>query len=152
MRSRPSESSGFYEQIFGVVNAKLVPFCGPFPAMDVKPDASGVYRTAGPLGPQADEMRVAIGTGRLLIVVPIRIDWAQGKLTLAPKCPESAASSSHAMCQYQMVDPNSVLQKPKDVTFVRLYSSPNENSGRPERVVVKPASKIDLSPIPRTLS
>ncbi|HYL64118.1 MAG TPA: hypothetical protein VE077_16005, partial [Candidatus Methylomirabilis sp.] len=44
MRSRPSESSGFYEQIFGVVNAKLVPFCGPFPEMDVKPDASGVYR------------------------------------------------------------------------------------------------------------
>jgi hypothetical protein len=144
VRSRPNESSGFYEQILGVVNTKLVPFCGPFPAMDVKPDASGVYRTAGPLGPQADEMRVAIGTGRLLIVVPIRIDWAQGKLTLAPKCPESAGSSSHAMCQYQMLDPNSVLQKPKDATFVRLYSSPNENSGKPERVIVKPASQIDL--------
>lgn len=144
MRSRPSKSSGFYEQIFGVVNARLVPFCGPFPEMDVEPDVSGVYRTAGPLGPQADEMRVIIGTGRVLIVVPIRIDWPQGKLTLAPKCPESAASSSHTMCQYQMLDPNSVLQRPKDVTFVRLYSSPNESSGRPERVVVKPASKIDL--------
>jgi hypothetical protein len=144
MRSRPSESSGFYEQIFGVVNGKLVPFCGPFPEMDLKPDDSGVYRTAGPLGPQADEMRVAIGTGRLLIVVPIRIDWTQGKLTLAPKCPELAASSSHAMCQYQMLDPNSILQKPKDVTFVRLYSSPNENSGKPERVIVKPASQIDF--------
>jgi len=54
LRSRPSQSSGFYEQILGVVNGKLVPFCGPFPAMDVKPDASGVYRTAGSLGPRAD--------------------------------------------------------------------------------------------------
>jgi hypothetical protein len=144
VRSRPSESSGFYEQIFGVAKGKLVPFCGPFPAMDVKPDASGVYRTMGPLGPQADEISVAMGTGRLVIAIPIRLDWAQGKLTLAPQCPELAAGNAHAMCQYQMVDPKSFLQKPKSVTFVRLYSSPNENLGKPERVMVKPASQIDL--------
>lgn len=144
LRSRPSESSGFYEQIFGVVNAKLVPFCGPFPEMDAKPDASGVYRTAGPFGPQADEISVKMRTGRFVIAIPIRLDWAQGKLTLAPQCPELAAGNAHAMCQYQMVDPKSLLQKPKSVTFVRLYSSPNENSGRPERVIVKPASQIDL--------
>lgn len=144
LRSRPSESSGFYEQIFGVVNGKLVPFCGPFPAMDLKPDAGGVYRTVRPLGLQADEIPVMMGTGRFVIAIRIRLDWAQGKLTLAPQCPESAAGSPHAMCQYQMVDPKSYLQKPKSVTFVRLYSSPNENSGKPERVVVKPDSQIDL--------
>lgn len=144
MRSRPSESSGFYEQIFGVVHDKLVPFCGPFSAMDVKPDASGVYRTVGPLGPQADEISVMMGTGRFVIAIPIRLDWAKGKLTLAPQCPELAAGNAHAMCPYQMVDPKSSLQKPKSVTFVRLYSSPNENSGKPERVIVKPASQIDL--------
>jgi hypothetical protein len=144
VRSRPNESSGFYEQVFGVVNGKLVPFCGPFPAMDVKPDASGVYRTTGPLGPQADEILVTIGTGRFVIAIPIRLDWAQGRLTLAPQCPELEAGNAHAMCQYQMVDPKSFLQKPKSVTFVRLYSSPNENSGKPERVIVKPASQIDL--------
>jgi hypothetical protein len=144
LRSRPNESSGFYEQIFGVVNGKLVPFCGPFPAMQVKPDASGVYRTVGALGPQADEIPVTMGTGRFVIAIPIRLDWVQGKLTLAPQCPELAAGNAHAMCQYHMVDPKSFLQKPKSVTFVRLYSSPNENSGKPERVIVKPASQIDL--------
>jgi hypothetical protein len=144
VRSRPSESSGFYGQIFGVLNGKLVPFCGPFPAMDVKPDAGGVYRTAGPLGPQSDEIPVTMGTGRFIIAIPIRLDWAQGKLTLAPQCPELAAGSTHAMCPYQMVNPKSFLQNPQSVTFVRLYSSPNENSGKPERVVVKPASQIDL--------
>ena len=144
VRSRPSESSGFYDQIFGVVNGKLVPFCGPFPAMDVKPDARGMYRTVGPLGPQADEIPVTMGTGRFVIAIPIRLDWAQGKLALAPQCPELAAGSAHAMCQYQMVDPKSFLQKPKSVTFVRLYSSPNENSGKPERVIVKLASQIDV--------
>jgi hypothetical protein len=144
VRSRPSESSGFYEQIFGVVNGKLMPFCGPFPAMDIKPDASGVYRTAGPLGPQANEIPVTVGTGRFVIAIPIRLDWAQGKLSLAAQCPESAAGNAHAMCQYQMVDPKSFLQKPKSVTFVRLYLSPNENSGKAERVIVKPASQIDL--------
>jgi hypothetical protein len=144
VRYRPNESSGFYEQVFGVVNGKLKPFCGPFPAMDVKPDASGVYRTERPLGPQADEIPVMMGTGRFVIAIPIRLDWAQGKLTLGPQCPELAAGNAHAMCQYQMVDPKSFLQKPKSVTFVRLYSSPNENSGKPERVIVKPASQIDL--------
>lgn len=144
VRSRPSESSGFYEQIFGVVNGRLGPFSGPFPAMDVKPDASGVHRTAGPLGQQADEIPVTMGTGRFVIAIPIRLDWAQGKLTLAPQCPELAAGNAHAMCQYQMVDPKSFLQKPKSVTFVRLYSSPNENSGKPERLIVKPTSQIDL--------
>jgi hypothetical protein len=144
VRFRPNESSGFYEQIFGVVNGKFVPFCGPFPAMDVKPDASGVYRSVGPLGPQADEIPVMMGTGRFVIAIPIRLDWAEGKLTLAPQCPELAAGNAHAMCQYQMMDPKSFLQKPKSVTFVRLYSSPNENSGKPERVIVKPASQIDL--------
>ena len=144
VRSRPSELSGFYEQIFGLVNGNLVPFCGPFPAMDLKPDASGEYRTAGPLGPQADGIPVTMSTGRFVIAIPIRLDWAQGKLTLAPQCPELSAGKAHAMCQYQMVDPKSFLQKPKSVTFVRLYSSPNESSGKPERVLVKPASQIDL--------
>jgi len=144
VRSRPSQSSGFYEQIFGVVNGKLVPFCGPFPGMDVKPDASGVYRTVGPFGPQADEIPVTMGTGRFVIAIPIRLEWAQGKLTLAPQCPELAAGNLRAMCRYQMVDPKSFLKKPKSVTFVRLYSSPNENSGKPERVMVKPASQIEL--------
>lgn len=144
VRSRPSESSWFYEQIFGVVNGKLVPFCGPFPVMDLKPDPSGVYRTARALGPQADEIPVTMGTERFVIAIPIRLDWTQGKLTLAPQCPELEAGNAHAMCQYQMVDPKSFLQKPKSITFVRLYSSPNENSGKPERVIVKPASQIDL--------
>jgi len=144
LRSRPNESSAFYEQIFGVVNGKLVPFCGPFPAMDVKQDAGGVYLTAGPLGPQADEIRTTMGNGRFVIAVPIRLDWAQGKLTLSPQCPELAAGNAHVMCQYQMVDPKSFLQKPKSMTFVRLYLSPNEDSGKPERVIVKPAYQIDL--------
>jgi hypothetical protein len=112
--------------------------------MDVKPEASGVYRTARPIGAQADEIPASIGTGRFVIIVPIRIDWAQGKLDLAPECPERAAGGPHAMCQYQLLDPSSFLQKPKEVTFVRLYSNANESSGKPERVVVKPDSKIDL--------
>ena len=144
LRSRPSESSAFYEQIFGIVNGKLVPFCGPFPETDAKPDASGAYRTDGPLGPQADEARVSMGTGRFVMIIPVRIDWAQGKMSLAPQCPEMTAGTAHAMCQYQLLDPNSLLQKPKNVTFVRLYSHPDENAGKPERVVVKPTSKIEI--------
>jgi hypothetical protein len=48
------------------------------------------------------------------------------------------------MCQYHLRDPKESLQRPHEVTFVRLHSSPDENSGRPERVVVKLDSKIDF--------
>lgn len=144
VRSRPSESSGFYEQIFGVVNGKFVPFCGPFPGMEVKQDSGGDYRAEAALGPHADEIRVAMGTGRFVIAIPIRLDWSQGKLTLAPQCSEKAADRPHAMCQYQLLDANSFLHKPKDGTFVRLYLEPSESTGNPQRVVLNAASRIDL--------
>jgi hypothetical protein len=138
------ESKASYEQIFGVVNGQLVPFSGPFTATLIKRDTSGLYRTAGALGSQADELRIALGTGRFVMIVPIRLDWAQGKLTLGPQCAETAAGEAHATCQYQVYDPSGYLHRPKAVTFARLYSSPNENSGRPERVVVKPAAQIEI--------
>jgi len=138
------ESKAPYEQIFGFVNGKLVPFSGPFFATLEKPDASGVVRTEGALGSQADELRMALGTGRFVMIVPIRLDWAQGKLMLGPQCAETAAGGAHAPCQYQIYDPSAYLQRPKAVTFVRLYSTPDEKSGRAERVVVKPVSQIEF--------
>jgi hypothetical protein len=138
------ESKASYEQIFGVVNGRLVPFSGPFLETLEKPDANGVYRTTRASDSQADELRMALGTGRFVIIVPIRVDWTQGKLTLGPQCPETAAGGAHAMCEYQVQDPSDHLQKPKDITFARLYSSPEASLGRPERVVVKPASHIDI--------
>jgi hypothetical protein len=138
------ESKASYEQIFGFVNGKLVPFSGPFFATLEKPDASGVVRTEGALGSQADELRMALGTGRFVMIVPIRLDWAQGKLTLGPQCSETSAGGAHATCQYQIYDPSAYLQRPKAMTFVRLYSTPDEKSGRAERVVVKPVSQIEF--------
>lgn len=152
LRSTPNvDSSGgdpeldaSYSQVFGIVDGKLVPFSGPFPALLAKPDAGGVYRTVEAMGPKADELQLGFGTGRFVVVVPIRIDWAQGKLSLAPKCPGGGAGGPRALCEYQLLDPNSLLQRPKDLTWVRLYSNPDENSGPPERVVVKPASTIEI--------
>ena len=142
--SRPSDSSGFYQQIFGVVNGRLLPFCGPFPGMDVKADSSGDYRTAGMLGPHTDEIRVAMGTGRFVIAIPIGLDWSQGELTLAPQCSRKAAGSPHTVCRYDVLDGSSFLQKHEDTTFVRLYSQPSEDLENSQRVVVNPSSRIDL--------
>jgi hypothetical protein len=45
------EAHTSYQQIFGIANGKFVPFSGPFVGMDGKPDAGGVYRRVGALGP-----------------------------------------------------------------------------------------------------
>jgi hypothetical protein len=43
-----------------------------------------------------------------------------------------------------MQDPKAYPRRPRKIIFVLLYSSPDENSGVPKRVVVKPDSKVDF--------
>jgi hypothetical protein len=131
-------------QIFGIVDGKLVPFGGPIGVELGKPGADGTYRIVRTLGSQADELPFLMCNGRFCFDVAVRIDWAQGKLTLAQQCAQAETGGAPRMCQYQILDAKTILQRPREVTFVRLYSSPDENTRRPERVMVKPDSKIDI--------
>jgi hypothetical protein len=142
--SAPEEEPVSWWQIFGVVGGKLVPFGAPLEVQGGLISAgppSPVYKTAGPAGPQADVAEFKVWTGHCRLVFPIRVDWAQGKLTPTQQCLKTADGLS-AGCQYKVV-PEEHLSS-NGLTFVRLWPNPDEKSGAPAKTVVKQDSKVAL--------
>jgi hypothetical protein len=142
--SAPQEEPVSWLQIFGVVGGKFVPFGVPLEVqgglLDYGPPGP-VYNTAGPAGAQADVAEFKVWTGHCRLVFPIRLDWAQGKLTPAQQCLRTADGLS-AGCQYKVIPEDSLSNS--GLTFVRLWPNPDEKSGLPAKTVVKKDSKVDL--------
>jgi hypothetical protein len=142
--SAPEEEPVSWWQIFGIVGGKLVPFGAPLEVQGglIAAGPPGpVYQTAGPAGAQADVVEFKIWTGHCRLVFPIRVDWAQGKLSPAQQCLKTADGLS-AGCQYKVIPEDSLSSN--GLTFVRLWPNPDEKSGLPAKTVVKKDSKVDL--------
>jgi hypothetical protein len=142
--SGPEEEPVSWLQIFGVVGGKFVPFGAPLEVQgglltDGPPGP--VYKAAGPAGTLADVVEFKAWTGHCRLVFPIRVDWAQGKLTPAQQCLKTADGLS-AGCQYKVIPEDSLSNS--GLTFVRLWPNPDEKSGLPAKTVVKKGSKVDL--------
>jgi len=144
--SAPEWRPSVWWQIFGVVNGKLKPFGGPLPfeAGLVQDETPGkAHRTSAPLGPRADALEFKVSTGQHLnFVYPVRIDWGQGKLGPAQPCEQTSPSGSGEGCQYKVLagDYSGV----GGTTFVSLCTNPGEKCEKPEKVVVRPDSKIEF--------
>jgi len=147
--SAPQHSYPDWWQVFGVVDGKLKSFGAPVSfegQLGWEAAAkTGVYKSAGPLGPHADALQFRIWTGHFRMIYPVRVDWAEGKITPAQPCDEQATtvgSGEIQACQYSVL-PETNRQIP-DRTFVTLCARPDEECGNSEKVVVKPNSKVDL--------
>jgi hypothetical protein len=147
--SAPQHSYPRWWQVFGVVAGKLKPFGAPvsFEAQLGWEAAakSGVYNSARPLGSHADALQFRIWTGHFRMIYPVRVDWAEGKMTPVQPCDEQAATASSGeiqACQYSVL-PETDRQIP-DTTFVTLCPRPDEKCENSPNVVVKPNSKVDL--------
>jgi hypothetical protein len=147
--SAPQRSYPDWWQVFGVVGGKLKPFGAPVSFEgQLGWDAAAktnIYKSGGPLGPRADALQFRIWTGHFRLIYPVRVDWAEGKMTPAQACDEQAAmggSGEVQACQYE------VLPAPDrqigNTTFVTLCSRPSEKCENPEKVVVKTNSKVVL--------
>ncbi len=142
--SAPEEEPGAWWQVFGVVNGRFMPFSAPLYVEGtlLSQHSGSGYRTAGSLGSQADVLEFRLWTGNFRLIFPVRVDWAQGNLMPAQPCAKRATSNPREVCQYEVVaeDKNRV----DAMTFVRLFSNPDQKSGKPERVVVKEDSKVEF--------
>jgi hypothetical protein len=142
--SAPEEEPSSWFQVFGVLNGKLVPFGAPLEVQGGLLDEyvkDKTYKAARPLGPQADAFEFKVWTGHCRMVYPLRVDWAQGRLTPAQECVKTPDQPS-AGCQYRVL-PEDKLYSSEDITFVRLWPNPQE-AGSPMKAVVKKDSKVDL--------
>lgn len=142
--SAPEEEPTSWFQVFGVMDGKLVPFGAPLQVQGGLLDeytAGKVYKAARSLGREADAFEFKLWTGHCRLIYPVRVDWAQGKLSPAQECTKTAGALS-AGCEYK-VRPEEQLTF-TDTTFVRLWPGPDEKSGQPVKTLVKKDSKIDL--------
>jgi len=144
--SAPEWRPSVWWQIFGVVKGKLKAFSGPLPfdAGLVRDETSGEpYRTTAPLDPRADTLEFKVSTGQHLnFIYPVRIDWHQGRLSPAKPCERTSSSGSGEGCQYKVLAEDYVGAG--EATFVTLYSSAGEKCEKPEKVAVRPDSKLEF--------
>jgi hypothetical protein len=136
------ESSGWW-QVFGVVDGKLKPFSGPILVQgDLLPaDRSDRAQAPGtPITAPSDVLQFKVWAGRFRLIFPVRIDWTQGKLVLVQSCDKTGPSVG--ACDYAVVPEDQ--RYAADLTFVRLCPNPLEDCQKPERVVVKKDSKLEL--------
>jgi len=147
--SAPQQSYPDWWQVFGVVDGKLKPFGAPvYFESQLGWDAAAktnTYKSAGPLGLGADALQFRIWTGHFRMIYPIRVDWAEGKMTPAQPCDEQASKSGSGevqACQYNVLPETD--RQISNTTFVTLCARPAEKCENSEKVVVKANSKVDL--------
>jgi len=142
--SAPQQESTGWFQVFGVVNGKFVSFGAPLEVQGglVEKYADGhTYRAARALDTQADVMEFKVWSGHCRLIYPIRVDWANGKLTPVEECVRNSGESG-AGCQYIVVPEEKLYSQ--GVTFVRLWPGPDEKSGPPAKAVVRKDAKVEL--------
>jgi hypothetical protein len=151
--TEPSAPQAEYDgwwQVFGIADGKLKPFSAPISIMGqvVGWDDAGksnIYKSAGPLGPRGDTLQFKIWTGHFRMIYPVRVDWAEGKMTPAQPCDEQAAkniSGELPSCQYKVLPEDD--RQIGNTTFVTLCTRPGEKCENSEKVVVKTNSKVEL--------
>ncbi len=149
-------NSGWWVQVFGLVNGKLVSF-GPKIGTEGNFEGEavdsftptlmargGLVNRAAVQQPQKvthDVLNFKVWTGDFSITYPVLVDWMAGKVRPAWRCVRMTTKGQVERCRYKVsVEP---YRTRTDLTFVRLFTEPEEGMGTPAHVVIKPESKIE---------
>jgi hypothetical protein len=110
-------------------------------AVDHRRDAPKPSRPGATVIPLHDVMQFKIWTGNFDIEYAALINWITGRIEPAMRCLRTTAKGQVERCDYAIhVD---AQRDSKELTFVRLFTEPEEGFGTPEHVVIKPDSKIE---------
>ena len=143
--SAPEPEPTDWWQVFGVVDGKLRPFSGPVSVqggLESGEQLKAGYKTAGPLESQADVLEFRVWAHHFRLIYPVRVDWIRGRLSPVQPCEEATLSGPNAGCQFK-VEPEDLSHR-DDLTFVRLCPVPGQQCEKPERVLVKKDSKVEM--------
>lgn len=138
--------SGGPWQILAVTNGKISPVGKPLYAEGQMGDfVPGKISKIGNLTQiLPDELRIRLFTGYFYVSVPVRVGWLEGKLALAQHC---FYQTGHGVAEGGCEMPVEGVERTRsqqDLTFVRMFSEPNEQIGTPAHVVVKQDSKVEI--------
>ncbi len=142
--SAPEPEPTEWWQVFGVVNGRLRPFSGPISVQGGVVSSEELktgYRTAGPLDAQSDALEFRVWAHHFRLIYPVRVDWTRGRLSPVQPC-EKAMRAINVSCQFKVESED--LSNREDVTFVRFCPSPGQRCEKPERVLVKRDSRVEM--------
>jgi len=143
--SAPEPEPTDWWQVFGVVNGRLRPFSGPISVQGGLVSSEKLktgYTTAGPLDAQSDVLEFRVWAHHFRLIYPVRVDWARGRLSPAQPCENKAMREGNVSCQFKVESED--LSNRDDVTFVRFCPSPGQKYEKPERVLVKRDSSVEM--------
>jgi hypothetical protein len=138
-------TSGGPWQLFGPLNGKLVPFGKPIivtgdflrfvPGAVSKNGAATMF--------QADSLEFRVSAGNFFVTIPMRVNLVQGSLDLGIHC---FRQTGHGMGESGCDVPVQAerTRTSDEMTFVRLFSEPAENSPTPAHVVIRKDSKVEF--------
>ena len=140
-------NTGWWVQVFGLFNGKLVPFSPPisaegeFAGEDVASfEPTAMFRGQQPQQISHDVLKFRAWTGNFNIHYNVIIDWLQGKVRPEWICSQMTSQGRSSACRYK-VDAES--NRNSEMSFIRLFGEPDEGF-TPKHVVIKPESKIEF--------
>ncbi len=133
--SAPQPEPTTWWHLFGVVDGKLRPFSAPLEVQGGLPPGQEIGKSlwTAALDQQSDALEFKVWAKRFRLIYPVRVDWATGKLAPAQSC---------KVCQYQVLPEEE--RTVEDLTFVRFCPNPAQKCEKPERVLLKVDSKVEL--------
>jgi hypothetical protein len=132
-------------QVLGLHDGRLVPFGKPlYLEGDLLNAGDGSQPIATSEEPNlaADLLHYRVWTGNFFAIVPLRIDWLRGSVSLAWQCQKMTPRGPRPLCQVR-VEADRVPQE-GDLTFVRLYDEPEDGRAAPAHVVVRRDSLVEF--------
>jgi hypothetical protein len=140
-------NSGWWVQVFGLFDGKLVPFSAPistdgeFLEEDVATyQPTAVFRGQQQAPVSHDVLKFRMWTGNFNLHYNVIIDWLQAKVRPEWICSQMTAGGRSSACRYP-VDAES--NRNSEMSFIRLFGEPDEGF-TPKHVVIKPESKIEF--------
>jgi len=139
--------SGWWVQLFGLFDKKLVPFSpvistdGEFVGEDVSTfTPSAMFRGQQMQPVSHDLLKFRLWTGSFSIYYNLVVDWIQGKVRPEWICSQRTSKGPSSACRYKV---EVEAHRGNEMTFVRLFSEPDEGF-TPKHAVIKPDSKIEF--------
>jgi hypothetical protein len=140
-------------QIFGFRNGKLALFDLPGrsePAMNAPLQFTGViYRAQNgappiPVSGPLDTVELRVWTGNFYVIVPMHVDWRNGKLMSGQRCLEAGAGGLHETgCDLEVQAERSASTA--EYSFARVFPNPEESPGMGvQHVVIGKSSEVQL--------
>jgi len=137
-------------QVFGIRNGRLIAFGNPIAAegslLNAEPaQPESIVKTSAERGLDADLLDFRLWTGNFFVVLPVRVDWAAGRVGLARTCSSVKMTSRgrQGVCRLQP-EVGERVRPAEGSTSVQLLAEDFEPAGKAQSVVVKESSKVEF--------